>query len=86
MRHFHSAGSIKDASTKTFGCETSVSFSVRIQAFLSAYNSAKHLKISMAQVIYDAWKTDPAPFKLNPHDLIPRPNGAVDLCHCHEAG
>jgi hypothetical protein len=46
-----------------------------VLAFVTAYNFAKHLKAlrwrTPFQAICEAWAKDPAPFKINPHHLIP---------------
>jgi transposase-like protein len=69
---------VKDATTKAFHYETADSLRAHVLAFVSAYNFAKHLKAlqwrTPFQTICDAWKTDPSPFKINPHHLIPGPN------------
>ncbi len=66
---------VKDATTKAFHYATAESLRAHVLAFLSAYNFAKHLKAlrwrTPFQAICDAWKADPAPFKINPHHLIP---------------
>ena len=42
-------------------------------AFVTAYNFAKHLKRlrwrTPFQAVCDAWTKDPAPFKINPHQV-----------------
>jgi hypothetical protein len=68
---------VKEATTKLFHYETAESLRNHILAFVSAYNFAKHLKAlrwrTPFQAICDAYKADPAPFKINPHHLIPGP-------------
>jgi transposase-like protein len=68
---------IKDATVKVFYYETLECLSAHVQAFVTAYNFAKHLKAlkwrTPFQVICDAWTKDPTPFKINPHHLIPGP-------------
>ena len=68
---------IKDATVKVFHYETLESLSNHVQAFVTAYNFAKHLKAlkwrTPFQAICDAWTKDPTPFKINPHHLIPGP-------------
>src|SRR3954463_5005160 len=58
--------------------ETLASLSAHVLAFVTAYNFAKHLKAlrwrTPFQAICDAWTRDPAPFKINPHHLIPGPH------------
>ena len=48
-----------------------------VLTFITAYNFAKHLKAlrrrASFQSIRGAWTKDPAPFRINPHHLIPRP-------------
>ena len=69
---------IKDATVKVFHYETLESLSAHVQAFVTAYNFAKHLKRlrwrTPFQAVCDAWTRDPAPFKMNPHHLIPGPH------------
>jgi len=66
---------VKDATTKVFHYETTQALCAHVLAFVAAYNFAKHLKAlrwrTPFQVICDAWKTDPASFKINPHHLTP---------------
>src|SRR4051794_8190098 len=68
---------VKDATVKVFHSETLASLSAHVLAFVTAYNFAKHLKAlrwrTPFQAICDAWTRDPAPFKINPHHLIPGP-------------
>ena len=68
---------VKDATVKVFHYETLESLSDHVQAFVMAYNFAKHLKRlrwrTPFQAICEAWAKDPAPFKINPHHLIPGP-------------
>jgi hypothetical protein len=59
---------IKEAIVKVFDDETLESRSAHVLAFVTAYNFTNHLK-----VICGAWTKDPAPFKINPHHLIPGP-------------
>src|SRR5215208_4016345 len=72
---------IKDATVKVVHYETLESLSAHVLAFVTAYNFAKprkHLKAlrwrTPFQAIRDAWTKDPAPFKINPHHLIPGPH------------
>ncbi len=69
---------VKDATTQAFHDETTQALCAHILAFLTAYNFAKHLKAlrwrTPFQAICDAWKTNPAAFKINPHHLIPGPH------------
>lgn len=69
---------VKDATTKAFHYETADALRAHVLAFLSAYDFAKHLKAlrwrTPFQAIRNAWKTNPAVFKLNPHHLAPGPN------------
>jgi len=68
---------VKEATVKVFHYETLESLSDHVQAFVTAYNFAKHLKAlkwrTPFQAICDAWTKDPTPFKINPHHLIPGP-------------
>src|SRR5215203_10927 len=69
---------IKDATVKAFHYENLESLKAHVLAFVTAYNFAKHLKAlrwrTPFQAIQEAWTKDPSPFKINPHQLIPRPN------------
>jgi transposase InsO family protein len=69
---------LKEATVKSFHYDTLESLSGHLQAFVAAYNFAKHLKAlrwrTPFQAICDAWTKDPAPFRINPHHLIPEPN------------
>jgi hypothetical protein len=62
---------------KAFHYETIESLTEHVSAFVMAYNFAKHLKSlrwrTPYRAICDAWTSDPVPFKLNPHHLIPGP-------------
>jgi transposase InsO family protein len=68
---------IKDATVTVFPYETLESLSAHVLTFVTAYNFAKHLKAlrwqTPFQAICEAWTEDPAPFKINPHHLIPGP-------------
>jgi transposase-like protein len=68
---------IKDATVKVFHYDDLQSLKAHIQAFVTAYNLANHLKAlrwrTPYQVICDAWTKDPSVFKINPHHLIPGP-------------
>jgi transposase InsO family protein len=69
---------IKDGTTKVFHSPDLESLKAHVLAFVSAYNFAKHLKRlrwrTPFQAICEAWAKDPAPFKINPHHLIPGPH------------
>jgi hypothetical protein len=69
---------IKDATTKAFHYPGRDALKAHVLAFVTAYNFAKHLKAlrwrTPFQYTCDAWQRDPAPFKINPHHLIPGPN------------
>ena len=69
---------VKEATVKVFHYETLESLTAHVQAFVRAYNFAKHLKRlrwrTPFQAICDAWANDSEPFKINPHHLIPGPN------------
>src|ERR671927_394250 len=69
---------VKDATVKVFHYPDLESLKAHILAFVSAYNFGKHLKRlqwrTPFQPICDAWTKDPAPFKINPHHLIPGPH------------
>src|SRR5215203_5299461 len=66
------------ATVKAFHYENLESLKAHVLAFVTAYNFAKHLKAlrwrTPFQAIQEAWTKDPSPFKINPHQLIPRPN------------
>lgn len=66
---------IKDATVKVFHYDDLESLKAHVQAFVTAYNFAKHLKAlrwrTPYQAICDAWTKDPSIFKINPHHLIP---------------
>jgi transposase-like protein len=68
---------VKEATTKLFHYTTTENLRDHVLAFVSAYNFAKHLKAlrwrTPFQAICDAYKSDPGPFKINPHHLIPGP-------------
>jgi transposase-like protein len=69
---------VKEATVRAFHYETHDSLKAHLDAFITAYNFAKHLKSlrwqTPFQAICDAWTTDPAPFIINPHHLIPGPH------------
>jgi hypothetical protein len=54
------------------------SLKAHVLAFVTAYDFSKHLKRlqwrTPFQIICEAWTKDPAPFKINPHHLIPGPH------------
>ena len=74
---------VKDATIKMFHYPDLVhypdleSLKAHVLAFVTAYNFGKHLKPLRwrppFQAICEAWAKDPAPFKINPHHLIPGP-------------
>src|SRR3712207_4811792 len=68
---------IKDATVKVFHYPDLESLKAHVLAFVTAYNFGKHLKRlrwrTPFQAICEAWAKDPAPFKINPHHLIPGP-------------
>ncbi len=68
---------IKHATVKVFHYETLESLSAHVLAFVTAYISpnTKALRWQTPfQAICEAWTKDPAPFKINPHHLIPGPH------------
>src|ERR671913_123132 len=69
---------VKDATVKVFHYPDLDSLKAHVLAFVTAYNFAKHLKRlrwrTPFQAVCDAWARDPAPFKMNPHHLIPGPH------------
>ena len=69
---------VKDATIKAFHYPGLEALKAHVQAFIRAYNFAKHLKAlrwrTPFQAICDAWAKDRSIFKINPHHLIPGPN------------
>ena len=68
---------VKDATVRAFHYETVANLKAHLDAFITAYNFAKHLKSlrwrTPFQTICDARTKDPTPFIINPHHLIPGP-------------
>jgi transposase InsO family protein len=68
---------VKEATIKLFHYPDLESLKAHVLAFVTAYTFAKHLKRPQwrtpFQAICEAWAKDPAPFKINPHHLIPGP-------------
>ena len=68
---------VKDATIKMFHSPDLESLKAHVLACVTAYNFGKHLKQlrwrTPFQAICEAWAKDPAPFKINPHHLIPGP-------------
>src|SRR5687768_14878958 len=68
---------VKDATVKVFHYPDLESLKAHVLAFVTAYTFGKHLKRlqwrTPFQAICEAWAKDPAPFKINPHHLIPGP-------------
>jgi transposase-like protein len=69
---------VKEATIKAFHYPDLEALRAHVLAFVTAYNFAKHPKAprwrTPFQAVCDAWKADPAPFKVNPHHLIPGPH------------
>jgi transposase InsO family protein len=69
---------VKEATTKAFHYPGLEALKAHVLAFVTAYNSAKHLKAlrwrTPFQAICDTWTKDPSVFKIDPHHLIPGPN------------
>ena len=69
---------VKDATVKTFHYDDLENLKAHVLSFVPVYNVAKHLKAlqwkTPFQSICDAWKANPASFKINPHHLIPGPH------------
>jgi transposase InsO family protein len=69
---------VKDATVKAFHYPDLEALRAHVLAFVTAYNFAKHLKAlrwrTPFQTIGDAWKADPAAFKIDPRHLIPGPH------------
>src|SRR3954447_22137888 len=72
---------VKDATIKVFHSPDLESLKAHVLAFVMAYNFGKHLKRlqwrTPFQAICEARAKDPAPFKINPHHLIPGPYSFV---------
>jgi hypothetical protein len=68
--------SVKDAAVRAFHYEILESLKAHLDAFITADNFAKHLKLlrwrTPFQSVCDAWTKDPQPFIINPHHLISR--------------
>ena len=68
---------VKEATIKAFHYPSLDALKAHVLTFITAYNFAKHLKAlhwrTPFQAICDAWTKDPAPFRINPHHLIPGP-------------
>ena len=68
---------VKDATVRSFHYGTHADLEAHVAAFVTAFTFAKHLKAlrwrTPFQAVCDAWTKDPAPFKINPHHLIPGP-------------
>ena len=69
---------VKDATSKAFHHPGLEALEAHVLAFVAAYDSAKRLKAlrwrTPFHAVCDAWATDPAIFRLNPHHLIPGPH------------
>ena len=63
----------KDAAVEAFHYEATKALCAHVLAFVAACNFAKHLEAprwrTPFQAICDAWRTDPAALKINPHHL-----------------
>ena len=76
---------VKEATAHAFHYADLESLKAHVLSFVSAYNFAKDLKAlkwkTPFQSICDAWKANPASFKINLHHLIPGPHiaGEADL-------
>jgi hypothetical protein len=68
---------VKDATVRAYHYETREALAAHVQAFVTAYNVGKHLKRlrrrTPLQGVCDHRAADPAPFRVNPHHLIPGP-------------
>jgi hypothetical protein len=70
----------REATVRIFHYEDIDSLKAHVLSFVTTYNFAKqkHLKAlkwkTPFQSICDAWKSNPATFKINPHHLIPGPH------------
>jgi transposase InsO family protein len=69
---------VKEATVKVFHYPDLEALKAHVFAFVVAYNFAKHLKRlrwrTAFRAVCDAWTRDPAPFRIDPHHLIPGPN------------
>src|ERR687893_1276566 len=69
---------VKDATVKAFHYPDLEALQAHVLTFVTAYDFAKHLKAlrwrTPFQAVCDAWKADPAPFKVDPRHLIPGPH------------
>ncbi len=69
---------VKEATIKAFHYPNLDALKAHVLTFITAYNFAKHLKAlrwrTPFQAICEAWTKDPAPFRINPHHLIPGPH------------
>ena len=69
---------VRDATVKADHSATYADLEAQVRAFLAAGNVAKHLRAlrwrTPFQTVCDAWASDPQPFRLDPHPLIPEPN------------
>src|SRR5688572_23287694 len=69
---------VKEATITAFHYPDLEALQAHVLAFVTAYNFAKHLKAlrwrTPFQAVCDAWKADPAPFKIDPRHLIPGPH------------
>ena len=69
---------VKDATVKVFHYLNLESLKAHVLAFVLASNFGKPLKRlqwrTPFQAICEPWAKDPAPFKINPHHLIPGPH------------
>jgi hypothetical protein len=65
---------VKEATVRAFHYETLDSLKAHLDAFITAYSFAKHLKSlrwqTPFQAICDARTKDPTPFIINPHHVI----------------
>jgi hypothetical protein len=63
---------------RAFHYETLNSLKAHLDAFIAAYDFAKHLKSlrwrNPFQAICDAWTSEPTLFTINPHHLTPGPH------------
>lgn len=68
---------VKEGTVKAFHYETAEALSAHVLAFVAAYNFGRHLKAlrwrTPWEAVRDAWARNPAPFKVDPHHLIPGP-------------
>jgi hypothetical protein len=73
---------VKGVTVKAFHHPGPEALRAYVPAFVAAYDFARHLETlrwrTPSQVVCDAWKVDPSPFKVDPRHPIPGPYSAGD--------